>query len=113
MVLYALALIPLAEELRAAVPTVMQPWYADDMAMAGRVDGIAACMTLLLKRDPDRGYYPEPAKSVLVVPAAEQTRAKAALEAFDFTYTSGSRYLGGYIGDGQELQEWLQPKVAA
>ena len=35
MVLYGLALVPLAEHLREEVPSVLQPWYADDMAMSG------------------------------------------------------------------------------
>ena len=59
MVLSGLALTPLAETLRAAVPTVIQPWYADDAAMAGPVSGIAAAQRLLLELGPRRGYFPE------------------------------------------------------
>ena len=40
MVLYGLALLPLAELLRKAKPAVLQPWYADDMTMHGHVISI-------------------------------------------------------------------------
>ena len=47
MVLYGLALLPLAEALRTAVPSVVQPWYADDAAMSGPAKGVAEAMELL------------------------------------------------------------------
>jgi hypothetical protein len=37
MVLYGITLTPLAEALRTAVPSLVQPWYADDSAMIGPV----------------------------------------------------------------------------
>ncbi|KAI2507267.1 hypothetical protein MHU86_7103 [Fragilaria crotonensis] len=58
MVLYGLALTPLAESIRASVPTVAQPWYADDAAMVSPVDGIAEAQRLLLDLGPRRGYFP-------------------------------------------------------
>jgi hypothetical protein len=33
MILYGLALVPLAKILREAVPEVLQPWYADNIVM--------------------------------------------------------------------------------
>jgi hypothetical protein len=36
MILYGLALAPLAQEIREAVPDAMQAWYADDCGMADR-----------------------------------------------------------------------------
>ena len=35
MVLYVIALLPLAEALRKEFHDVLQPWYADDAAMQG------------------------------------------------------------------------------
>ena len=55
MVLYSLALVPLAERLFQAAPNVVQPWHADDFAMTGPVDDIAWVMTLLLHHQPDHG----------------------------------------------------------
>jgi hypothetical protein len=36
MIVYGLALAPLAQKLRDEFPTVLQPWYANDAAMEGR-----------------------------------------------------------------------------
>ena len=46
MVLYGIALLPLAEILREAYPEVLQPWYADDAAMQGPPVQVAACFKL-------------------------------------------------------------------
>ena len=52
MLLYGLALSSLAEELRAAVPGVVQPWYADDAAMAGRASEVSSLMEALTRLGP-------------------------------------------------------------
>ena len=50
MVLYGLALLPLAEALKEAEPTVLQPCYADDLALQGQVKRLPTVMTILEKR---------------------------------------------------------------
>ena len=52
MVLYGIMLLPLAEILREAYPEVLQPWYADDAAMQGPPDQVAACFKLLCEIGP-------------------------------------------------------------
>jgi hypothetical protein len=111
MILYGLALSPLAEKLKRAIPDLTQPWYADDAAMVGRVTLVAAAMTLLMEMGPARGYFPEPAKSIVVSPEAKRTAIKSHLEQFDFQYENGSRYVGGYIGPESAHNEWLSPQV--
>jgi hypothetical protein len=111
MVLYGLALTPLAETLRARVPTVAQPWYADDAAMAGSVDGIAEAQRLLLELGPRRGYFPEPDKSILIVPLATPTPALEPLVEFNFRHAEGHRYLGGFVGTGAAEAQWVDPQV--
>ena len=111
MVLYGLALTPLSEQLRITVPSVVQPWYADDAAMEGPVEGIAIAMRLLQQQGPARGYYPEPAKSIFVGHAHSIEAAKTVLAEFDFQYSTGSRYVGGFIGDAESQSEWLEPKI--
>ena len=64
MILYGLALAPLAQEIREAVPDAMQTWYADDCGMAGETGPVAEGMRLLERLGPARGYFPEPAKSI-------------------------------------------------
>lgn len=66
MLLYGLTLVPLAKSIRKATQQVVQPWYADDMAMAGPASTINTAVKLLMRYGPDCGYYPEPDKSLLV-----------------------------------------------
>ncbi|KAI2506095.1 hypothetical protein MHU86_8326 [Fragilaria crotonensis] len=111
MVLYGLALTPLAETIRERVPTVAQPWYADDAAMAGPVDGIAEAQRLLLDLGPRRGYFPEPDKSILIVPLATPPPALVPLAEFNFRHEEGHRYLGGFVGSGAAEAAWVDPQV--
>ena len=66
MVLYVITLVPPAEELRAADPGLLSPFYADDAAFDGLAQRRAQLLKLLMKRGPDRGYFPELAKSLLI-----------------------------------------------
>ncbi|KAL7449153.1 hypothetical protein ACHAXS_000190, partial [Conticribra weissflogii] len=63
MILYGIALIPLVELLRHDCPEIMQPWYADDLALLGRHAANARCLKLLTKAGPFFGYFPNPGKS--------------------------------------------------
>jgi hypothetical protein len=64
MILYGLTLVPLAKTLQRAHPEVVQAWYANDRLLKGRTLQVAAAMTLLQCLGPERGYFPEPAKSI-------------------------------------------------
>ena len=46
------------------MPALVQPWYTNDVAMAGPVPDVAKAMWLLLTQFPARGYYPEQDKSI-------------------------------------------------
>lgn len=111
MVLYGLALVPLAERLREAVPAVSQPWYADDAAMFGPASGLAEATRLLLKFGPARGYFPEPAKSLYLGRPQDRTRAQEILGEFNFQHRDGARYIGGFVGSKESLDAWLTPKI--
>ena len=66
MVLYGITLFPLAEELGAADPGLLSPFYADDAAFGGLARRSAQLLKLLMKRGTDQGYFPKPAKSLFV-----------------------------------------------
>ena len=111
MVLYGLTLTPLAASLRKAVPSVVQPWYADDAAMAGPLEDVAAAMRLLQAQGPARGYYPEPDKSVLISDLDPTHPGLAVLSEFNFRYAAGHRYVGGFIGSAEAQRQWLAPQI--
>ena len=55
MVLYGINLVPLAEEVRAADPGLLSPFYVDDAAFDGLARHSAQLLKLLMKRGPDWG----------------------------------------------------------
>ena len=67
MVLYRITLVPLAEELRVADTGILSKFYADDAAFNGLERHSSHLLKLLMKRGPERGYFPEPAKSLFVL----------------------------------------------
>jgi len=111
MLIYGLTLVPLAKRLRDEVPNTNQPWYADDCAMSGTSTSIAKAMVLLLKLGPQRGYFPEPSKSIIVCRADCQEQVAKNLARFQFQYTDGHRYLGTFLGSPEARQRWLQPQI--
>ena len=69
-----------------------------------------------MKRGPDRGYFPDPAKALFILdtPGQEEAeRIEFAVEGLVLNFVSGSRYLGAYLCPQVELEEWVKPKVVA
>ena len=116
MVLYGITLAPLAEELRAADPGLLSPFYADDAAFNGSARRSAQILKMLMKRGSDWGYLPEPAKSLFIsdTPGQEEAaKREFAVEGLNLNFVSGSRYLGAYLGPQVELEAWVKPQVEA
>ena len=107
MVLHRIILVPLAEVLRAADPGLLLPFYADYAAFDGSARCSAQLLKLLMKRGPDQGYFPEPAKSLFIsdTPGQEEVaKREFAKEWLVLNFVSGSRYLGAYLGPQVELE---------
>ena len=69
-----------------------------------------------MKRGPDRGYFPEPAKSLFISDTLGQEEAEKrdfAKEGLVMNFDSGSRYLKEYLGPQAELEAWVKPQVEA
>ena len=70
----------------------------------------------MTRRGPDRGYFPEPAKSLFISdkPGQDETAKKDfSKEGLCLNLVSGSRYLGAYLGPQKELEAWVKPQVQA
>ena len=72
MVLYGIALAPLAEKLQDVDPTLISPLYADDVAFDGLERPSAAQLRLLMERGTVQGYFPDPAKSLFIADNPEK-----------------------------------------
>ena len=66
MVLYGITLVPLAEELRDADPTLLLPFYANDAVCDDSVRRSTVQLCLLMDQGVDRGYFPELANSLFI-----------------------------------------------
>jgi hypothetical protein len=113
MILYGVALLPLAERLRRAVPQAVIPMFADDAAAVGSFDKCALCLEFLMEEGPKYGYFPEAEKTRVICPLADEPEAKAAFlsRGISVTCSRGERYLGGFIGGEKEKVRWLMKKV--
>ena len=69
-----------------------------------------------MKRGPDQGYIPEPAKSLFILDTPEQeagAKRAFAAEGLVLNFVSGSRYLGAHLGLQAELEAWVKPQLEA
>ena len=113
MVFYGIILVSLAEELRAADPGLLSPFYADDAAFYGTAQCNAHLLKLLMNRGTGQGYFPEPAKSLFISdnPGLEEAVIFFLKRGLCLNFVSGSRYLRAYLGPQEELEAWIKTQV--
>ena len=70
----------------------------------------------MIRRGPDWGYFPKPAKSLFISDTQGQEEAakrEFSVEVLTLNLVSGSWYLGAYLGPQKELEAWVKPQVEA
>jgi hypothetical protein len=102
-------MLPLTHQLKAEFSEVEQPWYADDAAAKFTI--LRAMFEHLLELGPGYGYHPESSKSIVVLVRHNLERAKVYFADLAFNVQTGSRYLGGFIGEDENRDEWLASKI--
>jgi hypothetical protein len=114
MFLYGIAIMPLIRRCRPPVEGEgwRQCWYADDSSAVARLKALRTWLELLIGEGPKYGYYPEAAKSYLIV--AEQHRAKAEeiFEGLPVKIVPGGRFLGGWVGSAETRHTYVKEKAA-
>ena len=112
MAMYALAITPLINQLKASCPDVKQAWYADDATGASTCRGLRRWWDELTDLGPSFGYFPNDSKTYLVV---KQEFVKVANDAFADTdvliTTHGKRHLGAALGSKSFAEEYVSNKV--
>jgi hypothetical protein len=111
MFAYGIGILPLIRVLKGLFPKLDQTWYADDTGAGGKFDSIKRHFEKLEEIGPNYGYFPEPSKSILIVPEDNLEDARIAFKDHEFTITTGSQYLGGFIGERDAIDIWIQEKV--
>ncbi len=76
MGMYALAVKPLISSVQSHIPEFSQVWYADDATGAGRCSDLRAWWDNLVIRSHGYGYFPNAAKTHLIVKEEFMERAE-------------------------------------
>ena len=111
MIAYGIGILPLIKNLKPAIPDVTQPWYADDAGALGAFARLETYRDSLTRQDPGRGYHPNLTKSVLIVRPENPEAGKVFRARHGYRVCTGTRYLGGYIGEDESKLDWLRERT--
>ena len=110
MTMFALATVPLINAI--ATDETVQAWFADDAASGGRIQYLRQWWDRLADFGPRFCYYPNPAKTHLLV---KPEKFDKATDVFGDTGVEisceGKRYLGGALGTDEYGEKFLAAKV--
>ena len=111
MALFALAMVPLIDKMSGEV---QQIWYADDTSAGDKMDGLRAWWDKITELGPEYGYFPNPAKTWLVVKEEHLEAAQNKFEGLGIQLTTqGRQYLGAPIGSKEFVELSVKKKVDA
>ena len=106
---YGVSLLPLIRKLKDP-NNVLKSWYADDSAAIAKLKKLEIWLKNLIEEGPAFGYFPEPSKSFLIVDKQYAEEAHHIFDKYSITVVEGKRFLGGFIGDGNEKDIYLKKK---
>ena len=110
MMLYAVAVLPLICSLEDSCEWV-QNWYADDSSCVGELSSVRRWFDRLLIDGPASGYFPEASKTVMVVGSSDLERASDLFRDLGVSVVTGSRFLGGLMGERSLAADFVSNKV--
>ena len=110
MLVYGMGMLPLTRKLKNP-DKWKQNWDADDASCIAAFEALVEWLNLLLLDGPKYGYFPEPEKSYLVVHPDFVEIAKEKFKDFKLNIVTGYRFLGGFIGNEDDVNKWLNQKV--
>ena len=112
MPMYSLATRKLIEQLRDAAPDTVQVWFAGDSADAGKISSIHTWWEKLKELGPAYGYYPNAAKTWLILKSPDlQDRAEELFGPDGVNITcEGKRHIGAVIGTEEFKEAFVKKK---
>ena len=109
MAMYAIGTLPLIQKLDGIAK---QTWFADDSAAASSLERLKNWWDLLNEIGPLYGYFPNGAKTYMLVKPQHITKAREIFKDTDIMISEeGERYLGGAVGTISFIQQYVQMKV--
>ena len=110
MAMFALASIPLIQKVET--PGAKQAWFADDAACGGRLVKLRDWWERLNSQGPMYGYFPNCAKTNLVVKVQYEEKARSVFHGTKVNINvEGKQYLGRAIGTDAFMEAFLESKV--
>ena len=79
-------------------PDFMQPWYADNAGALGMFNHLENYFKALKRNVVERGYFPDPTKSILVVHPQNLELGEEFRQRHGFKVFTGARYIGVISG---------------
>ena len=89
---------------------MLQSWRVDDYAAIAKLKKLEIWLKNLIEEGPAFGYFPEPSKIFLVVDKQYAEEAHHIFDKYSITIVEEKRFLGGFIGDGNEKDIYLKKK---
>ena len=113
MVFYAIATLPMIAKCK--VPELLgEAWFADDATGAGRLTHLRTWWDRLNAEGPKYGYFPNGAKTWLVVKEKEYDEAARIFQTTNVQITTeGRRLLGAALGTATFTEDFVGDRVAA
>ena len=110
MAMYAVGIAPLTARLRET--QVQQVWYADDASAASELKQLRDWWDHLTRSGPDYGYFPNAAKTWLIVKEGMYIEAASTFQGTGINLsTEGKRFLGGALGSRSFVESYVATKV--
>ena len=110
MLMYGAGLLPLTLNVKKPKERV-QNLYADDSACGGKLIAIRDWLIEVIFHGPKSGYFPEPSKSFLIVKEGKEDQAKELFEEFGVEIVQSKKFLGGCLGESNEVKKFVKEKV--
>ena len=111
MAMYAIALTPLIHQLEKE--GIKQAWYADDATAGGSLKPLKEWWDQIVDLGPAYGYYPNAAKTWLIVKEDHQEEARILFNNTGVSITTeGKRHLGAAVGSPQFISGYVEHKVS-
>ena len=112
MAMFALAMVPLVNKLAEVCQSVYQIWFADDATATSTFPSLRQWWDTLSLWGPRFRYYPNPAKTPLVVREENEEEAEVAFKGTNiFISTRGSNHLRAALGTSDFVEEFVGAKV--
>ena len=112
MAMYALAVTPLIHSQHQSQPDISQVWYVDDATAAGKLVPLLLWWKHLLTCGPMYGYFPNAAKTCLIVKPDQLDSAQTLFKGTNIKIScEGQHHLGAAIGTRAFTEEYVSRKV--